>query len=54
MTAWNDWNWINVFLIFTNLGVAIWCFNRGDDRGGHINMAAVLINGLLVAMKVTA
>ena len=52
--VWFDWNWINVVLIFVNFYVAIYAFKNGNNFGGHLNMAACLVNGLLVALKLTA
>jgi hypothetical protein len=51
---WSNWNLINLVLIFVNFYVAIWAFKRGDDLGGNINMMAVLLNGFIIASKLTA
>jgi hypothetical protein len=49
---WQDWNWINVFFIFLNGSIAISCFKDNRDTAGHVNMAAVVINGLVVASRI--
>lgn len=51
---WIAFNWVNVALVFFNGYIAITCFQRGSNFAGHINMLAVVINGIVIALKVTA
>lgn len=41
---WQWFNWLNVFFVFANGYFAIELFKDGNDFGGNVNMAAVILN----------
>ena len=48
---WSTWNWINVACVFFSGHIAIGCWKKGNNIGGHLNAFAAVLNGVIVATR---